>query len=158
MANENSMTHDDLVERAKRWLKNSCGCSVTLTEMVAYTPSGEIPDAIGWVGGKSILVECKASRSDFLKDRKKPFRNPDFQKAIPGMGAWRIYLTPPGIIKPTDKIDLWSVYEISQTRVTHKHGPKYSNMVTPPFSPCLRSENALLISALRRHHETRSNN
>lgn len=104
------MTHDDLVQRAARWLRNSAiipafrvgltrkvQCGVVLTE---YTSSiSESPDAIGWFdcGRLSILIECKVSRSDFLADRNKYFR--DERHAKFGIGAYRYYFTSPGIVK-----------------------------------------------------------
>jgi len=76
------MTHDDLVEIARNWLWNAkkgpegtgwkhVPCKVVLTELVSGM---EIPDAIGWHSGRSILIECKTSVSDFKADAKKLFR------------------------------------------------------------------------------------
>ena len=89
------MTHDDLVTRASRWLKNTQRCGVVLTEF--HSAAFEIPDAIGWKGGPwSILVECKTNMSDFYADRKKPGRYGT--RANAGLGRLRYYLTPPGLI------------------------------------------------------------
>ena len=67
-------SHEQLVERAGRWLRGTMRCNVVLLEP-GYGSVGEIPDAIGWTSdGVSIVVECKASRSDFLADRNKPAR------------------------------------------------------------------------------------
>ena len=66
------VTHNDLVESAARWLRKEH--SIVITEMSGSGSwnSGEIPDAIGWNDGSTTtLIECKASRSDFLSDRKK---------------------------------------------------------------------------------------
>lgn len=65
-------THADLVAPAARWLKGTVRCGVVLTE--APSMDGESPDAIGWRSGYSVLVECKASRADFLADSRKPHR------------------------------------------------------------------------------------
>ena len=62
-------THAELVKRAEHWLMKTVGCSFCLTELT--TSAGEIPDAIGWKNGRSILIECKATRADFLSDKKK---------------------------------------------------------------------------------------
>jgi hypothetical protein len=36
------------------------------------TPADENPDVIGWApGAGSVLIECKLSRSDFLRDATK---------------------------------------------------------------------------------------
>lgn len=83
------MTHAELVTRAAKWLKNFMRCRVVLTELVALTSSGERPDAIGWVFNQSILIECKANRSDFYADSKKRARH----EGYPALGAWRFYLT-----------------------------------------------------------------
>lgn len=98
-----SLSHAELVQRAARWLRNTKKCGVVLTERKGYS---EAPDAIGWrYGPGSILVECKASRSDFFADRKKPFRqNPDG-----GMGQTRYYLTPPRLIKPEEVPEGWGL-------------------------------------------------
>lgn len=73
------MTHAELVSRAARWLKSQ-GCG-TIVATKLYVPGFEEPDAIGWWShGRSLLVECKASRADFLRDAGKPFRR------FPGLG------------------------------------------------------------------------
>jgi Holliday junction resolvase len=59
--------HSDLVEIAEKWLLKRCGFAFTELS----THAQEIPDAIGFKSGISILIECKTSRADFLADRKK---------------------------------------------------------------------------------------
>lgn len=90
------MTHSDLVRRAARWLRNSQRCGVVLTEF--SSASREVPDAIGWGGGWrfSYLVECKTSIGDFYADKKKPGRCGT--RAYAGIGRFRYYLTPPGLL------------------------------------------------------------
>lgn len=79
-----SVEHDQLVNIAARWLANRC--SVVVTEL--NTVSGEIPDAIGWHGPHSILIECKVTRCDFKSDAGKFFRRcPEY-----GMGLSRYFL------------------------------------------------------------------
>ena len=142
------MNHDDLVKRAGRWLRSK-GCSVVLEELVAYTKNGETPDAIGWVSQNSVLVECKVSRADFLRDAKKPFRNPLY-RSVQGMGRWRFYLTPPGLLGAGDCPEGWGIYEVRGRSVKHAFGVEYKNGRQGPFQPCLISEQAMLLSALRR--------
>jgi hypothetical protein len=85
------MNHSELVERASVWLANTKRCSVVITEM----GSGfEIPDAIGWSGSFSALVECKTSRSDFRNDHFKSVR----RMSRLGMGAKRYFLVPPKML------------------------------------------------------------
>lgn len=112
------MNHKELCELAVKWLKrpasrNGGQCSIAISE-TANTVSGEIPDAIGWRnyslnGANSVLVEVKTSYSDFLADFKKPHRvNPET-----GMGDYRYYFAPTGII-PHDKIPAgWGLVEVN---------------------------------------------
>ncbi len=101
------MTHTKLVDLAVRWLRRY-RCGVILSEQVCI--SGEVPDAIGWKKAcHSVLVECKASRADFLVDREKPFR----QKPETGVGCERFYLTPRRLIKPEELPRGWGLIELS---------------------------------------------
>ena len=102
------MNHADLVEIAVKWLRNGArvpdsssrtgerrrNCGVVLSEMVTSTM--ETPDAIGWflAGDRSVLVECKATRPDFLADKRKMFRR---HKSW-GCGDYRYFLAPDGLI------------------------------------------------------------
>lgn len=90
------MTHDELVERAARWLSGSQRCGVVLTEFASS--SSEVPDAIGWQKGArfSFLIECKTSVSDFYADKKKPGRSG--YNLYAGVGRLRYYMTPPGLL------------------------------------------------------------
>ena len=99
-------THSELCDLAVRWLKraNSAGghgCHVAVSE-IASGWSGEIPDAIGFRVGApdsgSVVVEVKVSRQDFKADMQKPHRN----GAVVGLGNWRYYMCPEGIIKKSD--------------------------------------------------------
>ncbi len=94
------LTHNFLVKRAIKWLY-SYGCGFAVGEIRSFTVSGEIPDAIGFKSNKSILIECKVSRADFLKDKNKYFR----QNPEEGMGNLRLYLCPKDIIKIEDLPD-----------------------------------------------------
>lgn len=81
------------------------GCAVVASEIPGHS---EIPDAIGWsTAGYSTLVECKASRSDFLRDQKKYFR----RVSEMGVGMQRFYLTPPGLLSPEELPEGWGLLE-----------------------------------------------
>jgi hypothetical protein len=97
MSKVTTFTHSQLVDRGARWLKNTYGCRVVLTENAAC--SGEIPDVIGWKSsGRSVLIECKTSRADFIADASKSFRvNPDT-----ALGAERYFMVPAGLVKPLE--------------------------------------------------------
>lgn len=132
------LTHKAAVRRIANWLKNSRQCHIVITEL--STACHETPDAIAFYGGGgSILVECKISRSDFLADRTKSFR----QNAEAGMGDFRYFATPPGIIKPDDELGEWGLLEIHPHHVKEVRESKQQ--------PCAkRSEIKLLMSAMRR--------
>lgn len=85
------MTHAELVKRAFGWLKNKRRCSIVASELV--TGGMEHPDAIGWDGWISTLVEAKISVSDFRADQKKTFRQPGR-----GMGFYRYYIVPRDLV------------------------------------------------------------
>lgn len=140
------MNHAELVSRAVKWLGNFFHCRVILSELVAYTKSGETPDAIGWVHNRAILVECKTSLSDFYADCRKRARRIGF----PALGAWRFFLTPSGMI-PKGKIRYgWGLYEVHGRQIIHTDGWKYNNVAKPPFESDRDSEIAMLLSALSR--------
>jgi hypothetical protein len=103
-----ALSHDQLVARAVRWLLSSGRCGVAVPELV--TSTSERPDAMGWRGQGMIcvLVECKATRSDFLADRKKPFRRDPGE----GVGNKRYFMTPPGLINPFELPENWGLLEV----------------------------------------------
>lgn len=116
------MSHGELVERALDWLA-SRRCAPIFNNCASCA---EIPDAIGWSSSYkhhgSLVIECKASRSDFYADKKKRFiwKHPEHgyqyppsrlpqkeaeemglvPEEIPMMGNYRYYLCAPGIITP----------------------------------------------------------
>jgi hypothetical protein len=105
------VNHALLVRDAVAWLRRY-RCGVVLSEQACI--SGEMPDAIGWKRAcHSVLVECKVSRSDFLADRAKPFR----QKAELGVGCERFYLVPRGLVRP-DELPLgWGLLELHNRHI-----------------------------------------
>ena len=142
------MTHEELVIRAERWLK-TMGCGVVLNDNFrAGTHSGEQPDAIGWRDGLSLLVECKATRSDFLADRKKRFRA---DPAL-GMGDWRFFMCPPGLIKPEELPEGWGLLYAHPRKIQKVHGvPGNAHWwAARPFEADKRCETQMMYSALRR--------
>lgn len=130
------MTHDELVDRARQWLCRDH--PVVITEMAGG--AGEEADAIGWKGSFSTLVECKASRADFIADRNKRFRrNPE-----QGIGIFRYYMSPPGVLAPDEITNGWGLIE--------PHGRRIHTIVKAEqqWAWNYRGEMYLLISALRR--------
>ena len=134
------MTHEQLVERAVRWLR-SYRCGVVLSEQACV--SGEMPDAIGWKkASHSVLVECKISRADFLADRDKPFRLRPEQ----GVGSERFYLTPPNLIRIEELPAGWGLLECRRDRIEMMRASVKNLRTAVGF----RYEMNLLLASLRR--------
>lgn len=133
------MTHKEVVLRAKAWLEAKKHCAFTFTELVHREQ--ETPDAIGWCGKYSFLAEAKVSRSDFLADKKKTYRT----HPTKGMGNFRYYFCPPGLIKAEELPDKWGLVYVY---------PKQMRLIVD--AKCIWSddvklvEHSILCSALRR--------
>ena len=130
-----AIDHAALVKRARSWLVNHRGCSVVVSEVVS---GREVADVIGF-SYTSTLIECKATRSDFLADQKKSFRR------IPelGMGSLRYYATPKDMISPEEMPPGWGLLEttgraLAEVKKSERHEVDH------------RAELSLLISLLRR--------
>lgn len=109
--------HAELCAIAVRWLRRphsagGPGCLVAVSE-VAGGWTGEIPDAIGfshsWGEEGATVIEVKVSRSDFLADRKKPHRQEG-----QGMGSWRYFMAPEGLIAVEELPAGWGLIEINK--------------------------------------------
>ena len=154
------MTHDDLVKRAGKWLLGGaripCSYSgggfrklsrakVVFTEMV--TAGSETPDAIGFYnsGGLSVLVECKVSRGDFRADAKKLFRHHPYM----GMGDYRYFMTPPGLVKVEELPQHWGLLECHPRSVA-------VSQLAERQEKAVRREVNVLWSAVRRLKEGES--
>lgn len=142
------MTHGELVKVAGKWLSKpwrnaSCtgghgSCAVILTEMTSA--AHETPDAIGFHSGFSTLIECKATVSDFKSDKGKWFRREPAQ----GMGTYRYFMVPKGLLKGEKIPEGWGVIDVAdggKTRVS---------TVSAQFNSNLRDENTMLLSLLCR--------
>src|SRR6185369_10241854 len=134
--------HAALVGRAVDWLRHHYGCGIILSEQ--YCATGEIPDAIGWKGFcHSVVIECKASRADFIADANKPFR----LKPEEGLGAERLYLAPEGIISPQELPKNWGLLECTRREVRLTVKPKRIDQRT---TIGMMKEMNLLLASLRR--------
>lgn len=145
-------SHKTLCRIAAKWLRTKCPkrCPVVLSELVAQG-SIETPDAIGFTSDYSILIECKTSRSDFLADKNKFFRIFPEQ----GVGDFRFYLCPEGIIKSEEVPDKWGLIWVDENAKCRQVKKIItSNVLSIQANRFLekngRSERALLYSALRR--------
>jgi len=142
MSKSGPIKHSKLVALAVEWLRTRYGCGIILSEQ--YCATGEIPDAIGWKGFcRSIVVECKVSRADFLADAAKPFR----LKPEEGLGAERLYLAPAGIISPEELPKNWGLLEFARREIRLAAKPKRVDQRT---TIGLMKEMNLLLASLRR--------
>lgn len=105
MKEQHKLTHKQLVEIGYRWLLKNGHVGVCFKELKSM--DGEIPDVIAFSHLESLLIECKISRLDFLQDKKKLHR----QK---GMGNWRFYMCPTGMIKKEELPAKWGLIYVSE--------------------------------------------
>ena len=102
------ITHEKLVEAGKRWLRPKC--RVVLTEFRCGIL--EEPDVLGFGNRGTYMVECKASRDDFLADQKKTHRT-HIEMSV-GSLSW--YLTPRDMIREDELPPQWGLAELRQSR------------------------------------------
>ena len=110
-------THAQLVALGCKWLRSKRRLSIVFGEFRTNS-TNEQPDCIGWNGyGWSIIIECKASRADFLRDRKKTAR-----RRIEGaMGQERYYLAEEGVLGIDDLPLGWGLIVVRKGRVHMAH-------------------------------------
>lgn len=93
--------HRKLVSLGENWLKRQ-GFAVVASEITTGS-TREQPDVIGFRSNCSAVIEAKASRADFLADARKPHRQAG------GLGLYRFYLCPPGIIEAAELPPRWGL-------------------------------------------------
>lgn len=138
--------HDLLVQKAARWCLRSRSCTFALCE--PYSACMEQPDVLAWtMGGWSVLVECKASRADFLADKKKTFRDPRLRFMSLGQERW--YAVGPSVATADDCPDGWGLLVLTK-------GGRFRRLCEPPerqgpSDPDIqRKEFSVLLPALRK--------
>jgi len=137
-----STKHTHLVSAAVDWLRHKYGCGIVLSEQ--YCATGEIPDAIGWKRmNRSVVVECKVSRADFLADANKPFR----LKPDEGLGCERLYMAPRGVIALEELPAHWGLLESTRKNVSMLRKPSRKDLRSDVG---LAKEMNLLLASLRR--------
>jgi hypothetical protein len=108
-----------LIGRATRWLRISRSCGVVLTRGSVCV--SEQPDAIGWRGnGESMLIECKASRSDFFRDAEKECRQLAAINPACGLGNLRYFLTRPALVSFSEIPVRWGLLEAYDGRIRER--------------------------------------
>lgn len=101
----------------------------------------ESPDVIFFRNdGVTDLIEVKVDRTDFLRDKKKLFRDtPNL-----GMGTYRYYACPEHLIAATDLPEGWGLIWIPEK------GAPYFKIKSAKFEANYLAERDLLFSLLRR--------
>ncbi|WP_247391753.1 hypothetical protein [Ralstonia pseudosolanacearum] len=150
--------HQQLVTLGERWMKRQ-GFGVVAAELVT-NGTIEQADVIGFRSTCSAVVEAKAYRADFLADRKKPHRSAG------GLGVYRFYLCPPGVIELEDLPSGWGLLYADGQRITDVRRP--TGNLWPAYGvsvgdwgdfqhqPDERGERGVLYSIARRRSLTRS--
>lgn len=138
-------SHQDLVFRGEKWLY-AIGCKVVIRDGFK-SRTKEIPDVIGWRNRTSILIEVKTNRADFLSDKNKPFRS----NSSKGMGDWRFYLTPKGLINVCELPPGWGLLEATPKTILKTFGyPEFNRWSAKPFDGSKQDETVMLTAALHR--------
>ena len=135
------MTHRELCIKGAKYLKNKGiqpfhKCQYVVCELERV---GECPDVFGWGGSSTQLIEVKVSRGDFLGDKKKLWRN------FPphGIGLYRSYLCPDGLIKETELPYNWGLLYIDEKG-------KITEVAKPNSQACNHIEEINLITSILR--------
>jgi len=106
---KNQPTHRQLCELGARFIEQHLYHCKEYPWRILIEPGfrTELPDVFAFTRYNSVLFECKASRTDFLQDKKKPFRaNPQL-----GIGETRYYLCNEGVAKEEEMPDGWYLFE-----------------------------------------------
>lgn len=140
-------SHKELVEIGYRWLKRSksrnrmpCYSSCTIALKEVSIVFEEKPDIIGFKYWLSILIECKATRADFLSDKTKSFRKYPEE----GIGQYRFYLINEGVAKPEELPDKWGLLCVSGNSIRILKDPQKFNEYN------LSYERGLLVKIIKR--------
>lgn len=107
--------------------KKGLGSHLWFTEVHAGNRRDrESPDLIGFRNdNETTVVEVKVTRSDFLSDKNKKFRNqPEF-----GMGCFRYYACPEGLISKDELPDKWGLIEVTENQNRRGNSNKYKARV-----------------------------
>jgi len=139
------MTHSELVEIGYKWVMSRCGFAFKELRTLA----DETPDVIGFNSNGTFVIEAKISKADFLKDKKKPFRNHTWE----GMGDWRFYICEKGLISIDELPYLWGLIEVTKGKAQVKHNPFGKGNICYKWIRNQKNNNAerkMMYSALRR--------
>lgn len=142
------MTHSELVTIGYKWVLGKCGFAFKELK----TNHDEIPDVLGFNSQGTFLLEAKVSKSDFLADRKKSFRI--FSEK--GIGDWRFFIVPKGLIKKEELPEDWGLIEVNEKgKCVTVYNPFGKGNIYSKWERCNKNFDAeyqFMYSALRRLH------
>ncbi len=115
-------------------------CVLSATEIASG--AGAQPDVIGWLPGSkgTVLFECKVNPADFRSDFSKSQRIYPSQ----GIGRYRYYLAPKGVIDIEQLPENWGLIEINvdgKHEIILKAKSQHCNLI---------AERQLMLSVIRR--------
>ncbi|QGZ16121.1 hypothetical protein Kuja_1300 [Vibrio phage vB_VchM_Kuja] len=112
-------SHEELVMIAAKYATNQMNCGAVFKEHKCAT-TREIVDVAAYRAGVMINIEAKATRSDFLKDKTKPHRKDPSR----GVGHYRFYIAPKGLISVDELPERWGLLEVTNNAtVKQTHVP-----------------------------------
>lgn len=85
------------------------GCTLGAVEFTGGWGTGESVDGFAVNSAAVFVIEAKVSRADFLADKKKPHRADPSR----GLGQYRYYACPEGMIKPEELPEKWGLIYIN---------------------------------------------
>ena len=115
------LSHKDLVRIATKW---ACGRHQVV--MAERNGIYEIPDVMAFSWQYSTLIECKTSRADFNRDKRKLPRLDEHY----AFGNYRVYCCPKGLLTENDIPEKWVLLEV------YPSGYARLNVGIYKYSPC----------------------
>ena len=103
--------HYKLCCEGAKWMRKQEWSSYKIVAVELCTINAESPDVWGTTGFKSMMIEVKTSRGDFLKDKAKKFRTENEEYRHYALGNKRYYLAPENIIKAAELPISWGLLE-----------------------------------------------
>ncbi len=143
------MTHADLVKISVK-MAHKLGFPLAITELKASSTKGEIPDCLAFKGGgDTLLIECKTSRADFLRDKEKKFKS----KSL-GMGDYRLFLFCESVNISHNEIPKdWEYIKVNESGEVTESSIRITNLGlidSLQFKKNAKAEVAVLYSYIRR--------
>jgi hypothetical protein len=132
--------HSEIVNKAFEWAKGRH--LIVMKERVAGW--GEIPDVLAINLSISTLIECKVSRADFYRDKKKYSRsNGDM------LGTHRLYCCPRGLLSENDLPEGWGLLEVYPSGFTRLKSNVYKSYGHNMDIGGFKGERHALVTAIR---------